>query len=153
MYLEYLFGRNNQIAWGATAYKVDDQDLYVEQFSEEFPDKYKTKDGWDLVDTKIEEIPCRDVLGFNKDVFRYKVQVTSHGPILLSSGNSAVSLKWIGENQKLPSFEAYYKMARAKDWEEFRNALKDYDGTAQTFLFADRKAMSVYKLPERFHRG
>ncbi len=134
-----LFGRNSQIAWGATAYKVDDQDLYVEQFSEEFPDKYKTKDGWDLVDTTIEEIPCRDVLGFSKDVYRYKVQVTSHGPILLSSGNSAVSLKWIGENQKLPSFEAYYKIARATDWAEFRNALKDYDGTAQTFLFVDRE--------------
>ena len=35
---------------------------------------------------------CEDVLGFNKDVFRYKVQVTSHGPILLSSGNTLRSL-------------------------------------------------------------
>ena len=133
-----LYGRNDKIAWGATAYKVDDQDLYVEQFSPEFPDKYRSPDGWDKVKTVIEEIPSRDLLQFNKENYRFKVQVTKHGPILLSSGNNAVSLKWIGEDQKRPSFETYYKINRAKSWQDFRDCLKDYQGTAQTFLFADK---------------
>lgn len=134
-----MYGRNRFIGWGATALKIDDQDLYVEQFSPEFPNKYKTPEGWGKVKNFVEQIKSRSSLGFGEDNFQYKVQVTRHGPILLSSGNSAVCLNWAGGTSRKPSLEIYWNLNRAKNWDEFKLGLKDYEGAAQTFLFVDKK--------------
>ena len=134
-----MFGRNKHIGWGACAYKIDDQDLFVEKFSPEFPDKYKTPGGWEKVKVVVEEIKSRGSFGFGQDNFQHKVEITRHGPVLLSNEENAVCLNWVGEKQKKASFETYWKVNRAKNWQDFRDCLKDYDGTAQTFLFTDRQ--------------
>lgn len=148
-----MYGRNRSIAFGAVAFKADDQDLFVEQFSTEFPNKYKTPDGWKKVKTVVEEISIRGSLGFGEDKLLHKVKISRHGPILLSSGNSAICFNWIGARQKKTSLEAYWKLNRATNFEEFKDCLRDYEGSAQTFLYADKKGSVGLQvagmLPER----
>ncbi len=133
-----MYGRNNSIAWGATAYKADTQDLFVEKFSPQFPNKYKTPDGWAAAREIIEEIPCKGA--FQKQLYQHKVVVTRHGPILLEneSNNTAVALAWTGHDIAEPQLETLYRLNRAGNWQQFRNILKAYRGATQTFLYADR---------------
>jgi len=133
-----MYGRNGSVAWGATAYKADTQDLFIEQFSPEFPNKYKTPDGWAAAREVIEEIPCKATLQMQN--LQHKVFVTRHGPVLLSSegGNNAVILAWSGTDISTPQFETFYRLNKISDWNQFRAVLKSYRGAPQTFLFADK---------------
>jgi len=148
-----MFGRNAVMSWGATAYKADTQDLFIEQFSSEFPNKYKTPEGWATAREVIEEIPVKDT--FQRQVIRHKVLITRHGPILISGEGmaNAVALGWSGTDIATPQFEAYYRLNRVSDWNGFRNVLRNYRGAPQTFLFADKTGniglQVAGNLPER----
>ncbi len=133
-----MFGRNGTVCWGATAYKADTQDLFVEQFSPEFPNKYKTPDGWGAAHEVIEEIPVKDT--FQHQIIQHKVLVTRHGPILISGEGSsnAMVLSWSGTDISTPQFETYYRLNKVTDWNGFRNVLRNYKGAPQTFLYADK---------------
>ncbi len=132
-----LFGRNEKISWGAIALKADTQDLFVEEFSRQFPNKYKTVDGW-AVSRDIDEY-IRSKGSFSESSERHKVTVTRHGPVLLSSGTTAVVLSWSGYDITTPSIETYHRLMKAGSWEDFRGALKEYRGAPQSFIFADKK--------------
>ena len=146
-----LYGRNEKIAWGATALKADTQDLFIEEFSRQFPNKYKTVDGWATA-REIEEF-VRYKANFKDSEEQLKVMVTRHGPVLLSSENNAVVLSWSGNDITTPSLETYYRLNRADSWQKFRDALRDYKGTPQAFVFADKSGNSgtqiAGNIPER----
>ncbi|MCA0314309.1 MAG: penicillin acylase family protein [Candidatus Melainabacteria bacterium] len=95
-----MHGRNEKVGFGLLAYKVDVQDLFLEQFSNQFPGKYKTPTGWDTAQEIVEEIPVRfsDKLFFSSKLL-HKVNITRHGPLLYQSEDSGVSLAWVGLNQ------------------------------------------------------
>ncbi|MGE0264163.1 MAG: penicillin acylase family protein [Candidatus Obscuribacterales bacterium] len=131
-----MFGRNQSIAWGGVELKIDCQDLFVEQFSPQFHSKYRTPDGWAVSTEIFEDIVCRG--WFGNEIPRHKVVVTRHGPVLLQSGDNAVVLAWSGLDISKPQLETYFKLNRAGNWQEFRDALKDYKGGAQVFFFADK---------------
>jgi penicillin G amidase len=129
-----LFGRNEKIAWAANSFKADCQDLFVEQFSDKFPSKYRVPFGWSTADELTEEIGQR----FRENVIQ-KISVTRHGPVLSMNDNVGVALAWSGFQQKQSVFDTLWKINKAKDWGEFRDALKTYTGSPQTFLCADSK--------------
>lgn len=131
-----MFGRNDYICWGGTQLKADTQDLFIESFSQNIANKYKTPTGWAPVEEIIEEIGCRGPLG-NK-VFQQKVLLTRHGPVLTQSGDTAVVLAWSGHDNFKPTLEAYLKLNKARNWAEFQSALVDYKGEPQTFTYADK---------------
>lgn len=129
-----MFGRNEKIAWAANSFKADCQDLFVEQFSDKFPSKYRVPFGWSTADELTEEIHQR----FRDNVIQ-KIAVTRHGPVLSMNDNVGVALCWGGFQQKQSAFETIWAINKAKDWGEFRNALKTYTGSPHTFLCADSK--------------
>jgi penicillin amidase len=133
-----MYGRNGIVSWGATAYKADTQDVFIEQFSPEFPNKYKTPDGWGAAHEVIEEIKCKST--FQVQNLQHKVMITRHGPVLLGNegGSNAVVLAWSGTDISTPQFETFYRLNKVTDWNQFRNVLKGYRGAPQTFLFADK---------------
>lgn len=132
-----MYGRNADIGWAATAYKADTQDLFVEQFSTQFPNKYKTVEGWGTAKTFSEEIECKSTL--QKQIFEHKITQTSHGPVLLTTEDRAVVLSWTGFDKATPQYESLFKLNRAKDWNAFKEILKNYKGSPQTFIYADNK--------------
>lgn len=136
-----LTGRNEFIAFGSANLKADTQDLIIEEFSAQFPNKYRTADGWQNVTENIEAIPVR----LKKDLL-HKVLVTRHGPILSRNETSGIALNWTGSRPLKPIIEALWKMNKAKDLVSFSLALNDYQGNPQTFVFADKKGAVGYKV-------
>jgi penicillin amidase len=136
-----LAGRNEFVSFGSANLKADTQDLILEEFSTQFPNKYRTVDGWQNVTESIEAIPVR----LKKDLL-HKVLLTKHGPILTRNELSGVALNWTGSRPSKPLIEAIWKMNKAKDLPSFSLALDDYQGNPQTFVFADKKGGAGYKV-------
>jgi penicillin amidase len=142
-----IIGHNDQIAWGMTNLGPDVQDLYAEKFSAERPNFYATPAGLQEATVRREEIKVRQsVTGSVADaeVVPLDVTVTRHGPVILERAGMRYSLRWTALDATADEFEAFYKLNRARDWDEFRAALSDYRGPTQNFIYADARGHIGY---------
>lgn len=133
-----IIGHNERVAWGVTNLSPDVQDVYREQFDKENPRRYMTPAGWRDAEVRREEIKVRkSPAGTETEVVPLDVTVTRHGPVVLQRGGDAYALRWTALSPEANEFTAFYKLNRARDWKEFREALKDYGGATQNFVYAD----------------
>lgn len=153
-----IVGRNQRIAWGVTNAMMDDNDYYFEEVdSLQHPTKYKYKNDWLPVVETIDTIVVKGSLPVVLSVYS-----THHGPIInkmepAAQGlSSLVSMHWTGYEL---SNEAgtFYRMSKATQWQEFRDALKSFAAPAQNFVYADVDGNIGYrtggKLPIRNIKG
>ncbi|MGH9819064.1 MAG: penicillin acylase family protein, partial [Pyrinomonadaceae bacterium] len=133
-----ILGHNDSIAWGATNVGPDVQDLYLESFDE--LGRYKSSQGPKQPVDRMEQIKVRkNILKPDTDVSSLDVLETDNGPIIFEDGTKNYSLKWTAFDPKNSEFEAFFRLDRAKNWDDFRGALKTYGGAMQNFIFADVK--------------
>ncbi len=133
-----VLGHNEFIAWGATNVGPDVQDLYIETFNEK--GEYKTPTGWAKPVTRKEVINVRE--NPMKPVTApvdYEVVETRNGVILLEDSGKKYALKWTARDPKNSEFESFFAANRAKNWDDFKAALRNYGGATQNFVFADVK--------------
>lgn len=132
-----ILGHNDHIAWGATNVGPDVQDLYLETVEN---GKVRTSAGWIDAVTRTESIRFRaNPLDPALSEQTLQVTETPNGPIIIESGGKSYALKWTALDPKNNEFEAFFKLNRAKNWKEFREALSTYGGPTQNFVFADVK--------------
>jgi len=129
-----IVGRNESIGWAITSFKADVQDLFVEQFSDTYPDKCRAPGGWCKLFSVQEEIPVRF-----QESSTEKIYISRHGPLLFKDKDKGVALSWTGLQVGKSVFETMWQLDKASTWAEFRNILKNYNGSPQTFLYVDRK--------------
>jgi penicillin amidase len=116
----------------------DVQDVYRETFDPQNPLKYRTPAGWRDAEVRREEIKVRkSMLGTETEVVPHEVTVTRHGPVVLRKGADAYALRWTALSPAATEFTAFYKLNRARNWKEFGDALKEYGGSTQNFVYAD----------------
>jgi penicillin amidase len=133
-----IIGHNERIAWGLTNLGPDVQDVYREQFDRENPRRYMTPAGWRDAEVRREEIKVRkSPAGTETEVVAHDVTVTRHGPVVLQRGGDSYALRWTALSPAATEFTAFYKLNRARDWKEFREALREYGGPTQNFVYAD----------------
>jgi penicillin amidase len=133
-----VLGHNEQIAWGSTNVGPDVQDIYYETFNAQ--GEYKTPSGWDKPAIRKEKILVRvNPLKAETRVVDYDVMETRHGVIVIEDNGKKYALKWTARDPKNNEFEAFFGINRARDWNEFKNALKTYGGATQNFVYADTK--------------
>ncbi len=133
-----ILGHNENIAWGATNVGPDVQDLYVETFNDK--GEYKTPTGWTASVVRRETINVRiNPLSPVTTPVMIDVIETRNGPIILEEGGKKYSLKWTAFDPRNSEFDTFYQWNRAKNWDDFKTALKKYGGAAQNFIFADIK--------------
>lgn len=133
-----VLGHNELIAWGATNVGPDVQDLYLETFNAE--GKYKTPAGWEAPIIRNEEIKVRkNPLSSETEIVNFEVKETRNGVIFTEQGDKKFALKWTARDKANQEFEAFFKLNRAENWEDFKNSLKTYGGAAQNFVYADTK--------------
>ena len=140
-----ILGHNEHIAWGATNLGPDVQDLYLEKFDKENPQKYMTPSGWREAEVRREEIKIRK--SFTDSVTDSEfvdVTVTRHGPIIFEKNGSRYSLRWTALDPNAIELDAFYAVNRARNWREFRAALSHYGGATQNFVYADREGHIGY---------
>lgn len=133
-----VVGHNDQIAWGATNLNPDVQDLYLEKFDKEKPNRYLTPTGWREAEVRQEQIKVRK--GFadaSTETKTFDVTVTRHGPIVLEKGGARYALRWPALDSDSDGFEGFFLVNRARNWKEFTAALARYSGPTQNFVYAD----------------
>jgi penicillin amidase len=97
-----------------------------------------TPAGWRDAEVRREEIKVRkSPAGAATEVVPLDVTVTRHGPVVLQSGGESYALRWTALSPEATESMAFYKLNRARDWKEFQEALKDYGGATQNFVYAD----------------
>ena len=133
-----IIGHNERVAWGLTNLGPDVQDVYREQFDPQNPRRYQTPAGWRDAEVRREEIKVRkSYVGTETEIVPHEVIVTRHGPIVLRKGTDSYALRWTALTPSATEFNAFYKLNRARNWKEFEEALKDYGGATQNFVYAD----------------
>jgi penicillin amidase len=143
-----IIGHNERIAWGQTNTMTDNQDLYIERFHPENPDLYEWRGEWREVESLREEI----VVKGQKEVVLVDVRLTHHGPIIdeiagpegspfrrsePAAPHQALALRWTALDPSPAVTRAVLRLNRARDWDEFRAALEDWDVPPQNFVYAD----------------
>jgi penicillin amidase len=133
-----IIGHNERVAWGVTNLGPDVQDVYREKFDPQNPRRYQTPAGWREAEVRREEIKVRkSPMGTETEVVPHEVTVTRHGPVVLRKGGEAYALRWTALSPSADEFNGFYKLNRARNWKEFREALREYAGPTQNFIYAD----------------
>ncbi|ARF79001.1 penicillin acylase family protein [Kitasatospora aureofaciens] len=156
-----VIGHNKDIAWGFTNLGADVTDLYLEKVTG--PDTYQVDGKDEKFDLRKETIK---VAGGEDHTIT--VRTTRTGAPLISdtsteqqnvgkyapNGSSApdrgtggygVALQWTALSPG-KTMEAVFELDKAKNWDDFRNAAKDFAVPAQNLIYADAKNIG-YQAP------
>jgi len=141
-----VIGQNDKIAWGVTNTSPDVQDLYVEKRNPENPYQFLYQGKWEDATVYKELIPVK-----GKEAVEFELVVTRHGPIVSEVVGSeenrpaeALALKWTA-HMPTPELEAVLLFTQAKNWGEFREALKKFQVPTQNFVFASLDGTIAYR--------
>lgn len=134
-----VLGHNDYIAWGATNLGPDVQDVYLEKFDKENPNRYLTPSGWRDAEIRHEQIKVRkNPLDPNSiETQTLDVTVTRHGPIMLEKDGNRYALRWSALDPATMESAGIFTANRARNWKEFTEALSGYSGPTQNFVYAD----------------
>ncbi|HYN84250.1 MAG TPA: penicillin acylase family protein [Pyrinomonadaceae bacterium] len=133
-----IIGHNERVAWGVTNLGPDVQDVYRERFESENSRRYMTPAGWRDAEVRREEIKVRkNFTDAATEVVEHEVIVTRHGPVVLEKGAERYALRWTALDGDAAEFEGFLLLSTARNWDEFRAALKEYRGPTQNFVYAD----------------
>src|SRR5262249_27423616 len=122
-----ILGHNDSIAWGATNVGPDVQDIYLETFDSS--GNYASPNGPKAPTIRREEIKVRkNALKPDTDTITLDVTETDNGPIILEDSGKKYALRWTALDPKDAEFETFFRLNRAKDWQEYVDALKSYGG-------------------------
>lgn len=146
-----VIGHNAAIAWGITAGRADNQDLFIEQRHPEQPTLFRCGDEWQPAQVLEERINVRG----QAEPHVERVVVTRHGPLidgLLSAeeaaGLPALALRWSGHTPSLAA-RGLLRLQKAHDWESFRGALADVGEPSLNLVYADVQGNIGYQYAAR----
>jgi penicillin G amidase len=134
-----IIGFNDHIAFGFTNAQRDVKDYYQIRFNDASKTSYWFNGGWEPTKLRVEQIKIRDAATFN-DTVAYSV----FGPVMYdqdftvdSTNNNAIALRWSAHD---PSNEGamWFKLDRAKNYDDYLAAIKDFTCPGQNMLFASK---------------
>lgn len=136
-------GHNGYIAWGVTNARPDVQDLFVETLNEDGT-RYLFMGEWRELSLREEVIPVK-----GQEPVTLTVRSTHHGPLVsdvLPNSPTHLALRWTGTDQARPLPRAVLALDRARNWEEFRAALRDWQVPGLHFVYADAAGNIGYQM-------
>ena len=163
-----IIGHNDKIAWGFTNTGPDVMDLFIEKVNSANSNQYMRNGQWVNFQTRTETI---NVVGDKP--LTITVRSTDHGPIIsdtygpLENTNTdnapdfvpfkdragiqlpdqyVIALEWTALKPSTP-FEAVWGFNKAQNWDDFRNAAKNFHVPAQNLIYADTSGNIGYQMP------
>jgi len=127
-------GHNEHIAWGYTNVEVDDLDFYFEKINPDNPNQYEFNGEWRDMEVRKEKIQVK-----GSKVIEKELRFTHRGPIVpdfQKLRDRTISFRWSG-NDYSNEARSLFLLSRAKNWEDFKNALSTYGSTSQNVAYAD----------------
>lgn len=140
-----ILGNNKDIAWGVTNVGPDVQDIYIEKVNPNNPYQFEYNGKW--YDAKSEK---HNIKVKGKEDVQFEVIYTKNGPIIdelvkpVNDKNLKFSMQWTALDPS-KELEAIVKLNKAKNWEEFEDALTLFKTPAQNFVFADKNGFIAFK--------
>jgi penicillin amidase len=136
-----VLGHNAHIAWGFTTTESDVSDLYVERIDPADQTRYETPEGPQPFLVRREQIGVRGA-----DPVTVDVRATRHGPVISDLGGNygkaataetvlALRATWLDPDDRTP--DAAWALDHARNWQEFRDGLKDFAAPQQNMVYAD----------------
>ena len=134
-----VLGRNDRIAWGMTNTGPDVQDLYIEKL--DASGGYRAPEGvrpFEVIEETIR------VKGAGPEKLR--IRVSRHGPVIsdvsrtaqeLSPRGHVLAFAWTALAEDDRTMQAALKIARARNWEGFLAAARDFHSPQQNMVYAD----------------
>ena len=126
-------GHNRNIAWGFTIFGLDQQDLYLEDLNPSDSTQYRTRQGWENLQTRKEVFGIRG----SPDV-QVALKFTRHGPVLWDDGKRALALHWVGAEPGTAGYLGSLAVDRAQNWQEFEAAMPRWKVPSENIVYADR---------------
>ncbi len=142
-----VIGHTSRIAWGVTNTGPDVQDLFIEKINPENPNQYSYQGQWQDMELDPQVIHVKN----GADV-PFAVQYTRHGPIItpvLKGVTATLALEWTATHERSTIVKSLLALDRARNWDEFRDALRSWDVPAQNFVYADVDGNIGYQMPGR----
>ncbi len=131
-----IAGHNQDIAWGMTNVMLDDMDFYLETINPENQNQYKFNGEW--VDMKVQKEIIKTKEG---DEIEKEILFTHRGPVISDFKdvkNQAISMRWLG-NENSNEFKAVYSLNKAKNYDDFLNAIEHFVCVSQNVVYSDKK--------------
>jgi penicillin amidase len=125
-----LIGHNEHISWSLTNVQNQATFYYAEKTDADHPGQYYWKGAWRPFQRIEYDIPVK---GARTE--HLVVNLTVHGPVLTQKGQT-LAVDWMGARPS-PDLEVLLNVIRAKNFTEFRNALRDWHAPSQNFVYAD----------------
>lgn len=141
-----VIGRNDYIAWGVTTTGPDVQDLYI---LEEAPGGYRYRGTVEPYRIRREVIRVK-----GKDSVVINVRESRYGPVINDivkvAGTKPLALRWTSLDPEDRTLEAFVGIDKAKNWQDFTQALSLYRAPSQNFVYADVEGNIGYMAPAKF---
>lgn len=154
-----IIGKNQHISWTVTNVMADDADFYTEKIDSSGRN-YFFNGQWQPLKRYDYTIAVKD-----SEAVNFTVKETHRGPVISNvhlldkvlfkrriQSKSVLSMRWTG-NDPSAGFVSIFRVNKAGNWSEFRNALRNYSLPGQNFVYADDKGNIGYqcaaKLPIR----
>ena len=128
-------GHNGTIAFGLTIFCADQEDVYVYETEKSAPHRYRLRDGGFERMRVIEETV--KVKGAPDQ--RLELKFTRHGPVIYEDAERhlAVSVRSVWGEPGAGAYLASLAVMRAKNFDEFREALKFWGAPSVNMVYGD----------------
>jgi len=134
-----VIGFNDSIAWGVTNAGRDVMDLYNVRFKDELKKEYLMNGNWILAEQRQEVIQVRDGANLSE-----VVPITQYGPVLYDKDFNkpdarglTLAVKWTA-NTANAGIKAFYLLNRAKNYNDYLAAIRNWTCPGQNFVFASK---------------
>ena len=134
-----IIGFNDSLAWGVTNAGRDVLDYYELKFKDSSHKEYWYNGNWKTTSNRQEIIKVKD----SADVVE-NIAMTHWGPAMFDehyqspqSKGRNLAVKWTGHNAST-GVETFYKLNRAKNYDDYINAISLWKCPGQNFVFASK---------------
>lgn len=134
--LGIVIGFNDSIAWSQTNSRRDVRDWYKIKFKDHKREEYLLDDQWLKTTKVVEEIKIKGAKTFYDTVV-----YSRHGPIvydenfLSETKKNNYALRWVAHESSNEQL-TFLKLNKAKNYDEYVDALQHYQCPAQNYVFA-----------------
>lgn len=140
-------GHNDSISWAYTNVGPDTQDLYQIRVNPENELQYEWNGEWREMNVREETLRFGD----GSEPIVFQVRETHLGPIMTDSldgfnNDVVLALHWTAL-QPGTLYDALYQLNLAQNFEQFRDALRQWDTPAQNIIYADVEGNIGYQTP------
>jgi penicillin amidase len=130
-----IVGHNDSIAWGMTNTYTDNLDYYEEKINSEDSNQFFYQGEWHNFEVREEIITSK---GGSSHKRNYRLN--HRGPVVSSVKgikDRVLTIHWVGDEPS-NELESIYKVNRANNWDDFKNAFRTFRSISQNIAYADK---------------